>query len=105
VGSDKRASPLILGGWIKGAFRGIQEIEQRLCALHLYIGVVGAFFPDMVREMLLDEMAAQGITQEDIEEAIRSVKGWHAYSKFVCPKAAAPREYRSARKRPILKKN
>jgi hypothetical protein len=37
----------------------------------LYIGVVGAFFPDMVREMLLDEMAAQGITQEDIEEVIR----------------------------------
>jgi hypothetical protein len=25
----------------------------------------------MVREMLLDEMAAQGITHEDIEEAIR----------------------------------
>jgi hypothetical protein len=34
--------------------------------------VAGAFFPDLIREALKDEMAEHGITQEDLKELLRS---------------------------------
>lgn len=36
------------------------------------IKVAGAFFPDLIREALKDEMAEHGITQEDLKELLRS---------------------------------
>jgi hypothetical protein len=38
------------------------------------IKVAGAFFPDLIREALKDEMAEQGITQDDLKELLGSVK-------------------------------
>lgn len=34
------------------------------------IRVIGAFFPEMVREAIRDAMAAEGITEEDLREMI-----------------------------------
>jgi hypothetical protein len=34
------------------------------------IRVIGAFFPDMVREAIRDSMAENGITEEDLREMI-----------------------------------
>jgi hypothetical protein len=36
-----------------------------------YVRVVGAFFPEMIREMIRDMLAAKGITREDLEEIIQ----------------------------------
>jgi hypothetical protein len=34
--------------------------------------VIGAFFPDMLRETIKDKMAEDGMTKEDLRELIRS---------------------------------
>ena len=36
-----------------------------------YVRIMGAFFPDMIREAIRDSMAERGITPEDLEELIR----------------------------------
>ena len=38
------------------------------------IKVAGAFFPDLIREALKDEMAEHGITHEDLKELLRSLE-------------------------------
>ena len=35
------------------------------------MSVLSAFFPDMIREAIKDEMANQGVTVEDLREIIR----------------------------------
>ena len=37
-----------------------------------YVRVVGAFFPDMIREEIRDMLAEEGITREDLEEIVRN---------------------------------
>ena len=39
-----------------------------------YLCVIGAFFPDMVRDAIKDDMAAQGVTEEDIRELVRRLE-------------------------------
>jgi len=36
-----------------------------------YVRVMGALFPEMIREIIRDRMAALGVTREDLEERIR----------------------------------
>jgi len=38
------------------------------------IKVAGAFFPDLIREALKDELAEHGITHEDLKELLRSLE-------------------------------
>ena len=39
-----------------------------------YMRVMGAFFPDMVREAIKDQMAASGMTEEDLHALIRKLE-------------------------------
>jgi hypothetical protein len=36
-----------------------------------YVAVVGAFFPDMIREAIKDAVAEAGMTEEDLREIAR----------------------------------
>jgi hypothetical protein len=39
-----------------------------------YMHIMGAIFPDMVREIISDGMAEIGITEEDLRELIRKLE-------------------------------
>ena len=39
-----------------------------------YVAVVGAFFPDVVRKILRDEMAKQGMTEEEVRDLFKKLK-------------------------------
>jgi hypothetical protein len=39
-----------------------------------YMKVIGALFPDMVREAIRDEMAEAGMTEEDLREMVRKLE-------------------------------
>ena len=39
-----------------------------------YAVVIGAFFPDMVRETIRDQMAEAGLTEEDIRELLQKAE-------------------------------
>ena len=39
-----------------------------------YIAVAGAFFPDIVRKIIRDEMAEQGMTEEDVRDLFEKLK-------------------------------
>jgi len=39
-----------------------------------YITIMAAFFPDMVREQIRDNMAEAGITEQDLRELIRKLE-------------------------------
>ena len=39
-----------------------------------YVRVVGAFFPNDVREAIKDEMAEQGMSKDDLRELIRKLE-------------------------------
>jgi hypothetical protein len=39
-----------------------------------YMAVIGAFFPDMVREAIKDSMAESGMTEEDLRELVRKLE-------------------------------
>jgi hypothetical protein len=39
-----------------------------------YAVVIGAFYPDMVRETIRDQMAEAGITEEDLRELIQKLE-------------------------------
>jgi hypothetical protein len=40
-----------------------------------YAVVIGAFYPDMMRETIRDQMAEAGITEEDLRELIQKLEG------------------------------
>lgn len=40
----------------------------------LYVRVMGAFFPNEIREAIKDEMASQGMTEEDLRELMRKLE-------------------------------
>ena len=40
-----------------------------------YAAVIGALYPDMMREMIRDQMAEAGITEEDLRELIQKLGG------------------------------
>jgi hypothetical protein len=39
-----------------------------------YVRVIGAFFPEMMREAIKDEMAELGMTEEDLRELMRKLE-------------------------------
>src|SRR5215470_5226772 len=40
-----------------------------------FVAVIGALYPDMMREMIRDQMAEAGITEEDLRELIQKLEG------------------------------
>jgi hypothetical protein len=36
--------------------------------------IIGAFFPDMMREAIKDQMAEVGMTEEDLREMVRKLE-------------------------------
>ena len=54
---------------------GQQGLSKALRELDLvqYIRVMGAFFPNEVRETLKDKMAEQGLTEEDVREMAKKL--------------------------------
>jgi hypothetical protein len=40
-----------------------------------FVAVIGALYPDMKREMIRDQMAEAGITEEDLRELIQKLEG------------------------------
>ena len=40
-----------------------------------YAAVIGALYPDMLREMIRDQMAEAGITEQDLRELIQKLEG------------------------------
>ena len=57
-----------------GGFEVFWDEIEKLGDPARQIKVAGAFFPDLIREALKDEMAEQGITQDDLKELLGSVK-------------------------------
>ena len=49
--------------------------KTSLSTLFRYVRVIGAFYPDMIREEIKDSMAERGITEEDIRELIQKLEG------------------------------
>jgi hypothetical protein len=39
-----------------------------------HVAVAGAFFPDLIREAIRDEMAEQGMTEDDLRELLRKLR-------------------------------
>ena len=39
-----------------------------------YVTVMGAFFPDMIREAIKDTMAEVGLTEDDVREMVRKLE-------------------------------
>ena len=52
----------------------IEAIFCGILALSLSHHIMGAIFPDMVREIISDGMAEIGITEEDLRELIRKLE-------------------------------
>jgi hypothetical protein len=40
-----------------------------------YVRIIGAIYPDMMRDAIRDNMAAHGITEDDLRELIRTLEG------------------------------
>ena len=57
-------------GGDKAFSKALKELDDNP---FLAIRVLGAFFPEMVREAIKDAMAANGTTEEDLRELIRKL--------------------------------
>jgi len=56
----------------RGGSRTLNSALKKLSADPIrYMMVIGAFFPEMVREALLDSLAEAGMTQDDVRKLIR----------------------------------
>jgi hypothetical protein len=56
----------------RGGAKALSAALKKLAADPIrYVRVVGAFFPEMIREMIRDMLAAKGTTREDLEEIIQ----------------------------------
>jgi hypothetical protein len=40
-----------------------------------YVRIIGAIYPDMMRDAIRDNMAEQGVTEDDLRELIRTLEG------------------------------
>ena len=62
--------------WQAGGSRSISKALVELAAADpgSYICVVAAYFPDVVREALKDQMAEQGMSEDDLRELIRRLE-------------------------------
>jgi len=60
----------------KGGAKAVGRAMQQLAKDDpvRYVSVIGAFYPDMVREEIKDSMAEQGITEEDIREILQNAE-------------------------------
>jgi len=55
-----------------GGAKAVKRVMQQLLAKDViqYVRVIAAFFPDMMREAIRDQMAEAGITEQDIRELL-----------------------------------
>ena len=60
----------------KGGAKAVKRVMQQLLAKDViqYVRVIAAFYPDMVRETIRDQMAEAGITEEDIRELLQKAE-------------------------------
>ena len=59
-----------------GGAKAVKRVMQQLLAKDViqYVRVIAAFYPDMVRETIRDQMAEAGITEEDIRELLQKAE-------------------------------
>src|SRR5215472_9906906 len=60
----------------KGGAKAVGRAMQQLAKDDpvRYVRVIGAFYPDMIREEIKDSMAERGITEEDIREILQNAE-------------------------------
>ena|SRR5215469_2794280 len=60
----------------KGGAKAVKRVMQQLLAKDViqYVRVIAAFYPDMMREMIRDQMAEAGITEQDLRELIQKLE-------------------------------
>ena len=63
--------PALEDGGQKGLSKALDELASDPIR---YMKVIGALFPDMVREAIRDEMAEAGMTEEDLREMLRKLE-------------------------------
>jgi hypothetical protein len=71
LGSDKQASPHVSARRFKGTGSALMKLAADPIR---YLTVIGAFFPEMVREAVLDWLAEVGMTQDDLRGLIRELE-------------------------------
>jgi hypothetical protein len=59
----------------KGGQAGVSKAMVKLAKDPMrYVTVMGAFFPDVIREAIKDSVAEAGMTEEDIREMVRKLE-------------------------------
>ena len=59
----------------KGGQDGVSKAMAKLAKDPMrYVTVMGAFFPDMIREAIKDSVAEAGMTEEDVREMVRKLE-------------------------------
>src|SRR5262249_43416633 len=58
----------------KGGPKAVGRAMQQKDDPVRYVRVIGAFYPDMIREEIKDSMAERGITEEDIREILQNAE-------------------------------
>jgi hypothetical protein len=58
-------------GGKKALDAALEELQQK--DLYRLFRVIGAFWPDALRESIRDKMAEMGMTKEDLQELIRTL--------------------------------
>jgi hypothetical protein len=54
---------------------GLSKALKKLANDHIRYGIVmGAFFPDMIRNAIKDHMAEMGVTEDDLKEMARKLQ-------------------------------
>ena len=67
---------ILRGAWETGGRRALSKALGQLADADpfRYMNVIAAYFPEMVREAIKDEMAEHGMTEEDLREMIRKLE-------------------------------
>jgi hypothetical protein len=73
--------PMAAIEWVNRAYEagGMEAFCNELEQLDevLQITVAGAFFPDLIRALLQDQMAEHGLTFQDLREILRNAESPH----------------------------
>ena len=72
--ADRAEISKLRNGWVAGGHKGLQRAISELFKTPI-IGtrIMAAFYPEMVKEVIEDEVA-KGMTKEDLEELIRKLE-------------------------------
>jgi hypothetical protein len=73
--ADWAAINTLKRAYAEGGGRALKQAIDELAKDDIrYLKVMGALYPDMIREMIRDRMAEAGLTEEDIREIIRKLE-------------------------------